>query len=377
MSIVLQFKNDTVEDIRKLFLSIAEINRSGFFTPLDDILEFLGKYEGLTEKQKAKLKNHIIERILNRYGFKNGTEYQIFVDEKDKRKKHYLFTDTGFKMMCMAMPGAPKGHLIIEYYLTIEEDYLKRLDAAEDENRKIYNEIVEYADKIREVIKITEQKKDEAIHLVKLMDEEEKSLDISESRVNNKYDNDDDYSTQIDIHKSQYKIDLDELSFEEYYTLMLIKTIYMKPIYIVIIDSKTLDNLAKKKNKASEQTKAADKRKQQIMHDDDDITDSEIDEEPPTELTDNSNFIDLDYDMGDLPSETEPAFYSIMSKLPTNRERLAAILYVEKRKGKDALVAHLNDEKNKYKTIKDGVWMISLQDIRDWISVDLVATQNP
>jgi hypothetical protein len=359
-SVLAGFKSNTVEDVRKLFLGIAKARRTGYHTTFDEILEFLGRYDGLNQKQKNQLKKDILSRNISKYGLERGKEYEIYIEDNPNKKKQHLaniykFSDRGFKIFCMCIKS-PKLKLIIEYYVNLEFDYIKRLSAEKEENKSISDDLEVYAEKIKELTKQAEEYEKKTKNYIIWTGEEEnvcekaeKQLE-SESNLNNKIN-----TISIDVLPDTSP----DISFNDYYYSTIIKKTYMKSIYMIVMDPKTLERVAIRKKKDM------NKSKNTIIQMELDAENSDLGDITDTE--DPIDDIDLGYDITQKPEKQDVAYYSIMMKEPADKSRLCAVLYIEKKDGFTNLKEYLNKPENKLITVKDNVWQTSISAIEEYL----------
>lgn len=370
MSVILNFQSETIEEIRQLFLGLTVNNRKDFYISLDDILTFVGAYDRKTKAQKEKEKNHTITRFLDAYHFQQDIHYKIYVNPKDNRSRHYLFTDDAFKLMCLCLQSNQKIRNIYKYFYELENDYIIRLQSPQQVNQKIYDEIAEFSEKIKQAESRIKQKKIEWQELVELTKEEVDHRDQLEHEVNQRYANDDALVKRINtLTVEKMTVSDSPLSYEDYLYMTIINKLFLRSIYVVFMNPKTMSNFFKKQQKEAEKYQERVKMAQKLG-----VIDAPPAPDEDADLIANINlsymaYQDADlsdeYNSNGLPSPSEPSFYTISTAPPKDRSKLASIIYVEKRTGLDNLRTYLNDKKNNYITPKSEVWLISLSDLKD------------
>jgi hypothetical protein len=141
------------EKIRIEFLSILDNKNDGYILPLYKILEWLDiSYEDniyFRRQFKEKYLNNEKYRLVEALSEEDKTaSFIIRKDKQNQRKKIIWFSIDGFKTLCLIMDKSKKASLVREYFLELENDYMRVLEQTTEENKKefdlLQNQIKEY-----------------------------------------------------------------------------------------------------------------------------------------------------------------------------------------------------------------------------------------
>ena len=281
------------QEIKLEFLSMAKKNRQGFFISLQIAFKWLRiKYP----KDHHSRKN-INVRILqpDKFNFKEAKDENDFTahfiyrnTESDSRIKVPWFSDKGFKFLCMCMSKSPKAALVREYYLELEEEYIKILEMnakQRDEFITSLNTRINNYDKENKNLEETIDKKNKIIG--NLLNQQHVLNHMKEK-----------YASTADMFKNHYdEIDPDDQTLS--LRLGLYERAHGKPIHIYLVSDDWVNNLIIKK--ASK--KKSSKEIKSVPDDVDDQVDTDnVDDQDDamTELIKSKGLVIYKDDMEDL-----------------------------------------------------------------------------
>jgi hypothetical protein len=137
--------------IKTQFLSMLDKPHDSYDISIYDAIKWLELDQNTKHDTKYIVRN-IKLRILNdeKFNFsesKNGEYNYDYIIIKESRFRTPYFSSRGFKKFCL-LQKTPKGHLVREYFIQIELDYMTALKNSKKENEQI---LYELKNRIREL----------------------------------------------------------------------------------------------------------------------------------------------------------------------------------------------------------------------------------
>jgi very-short-patch-repair endonuclease len=142
-------KQRIVGDIRTEFLDLVQQDIEGYYITFEQLCkwvygdtEFYDDYKNNTDTRKNYLKRYLRnpEYGLMESKDENDTDKHFIMRRKGRNPEFPFFSTKGFKTFCIFMT-TPKTILVRQYYINLENEFIKAIRSSKEENDKTYEEL--------------------------------------------------------------------------------------------------------------------------------------------------------------------------------------------------------------------------------------------
>ena len=232
---------EIIDSIRADFLTLVHDKREGYFISLENVYVWLkvpNKFNDYVSN--VNIRKHFIARTLKNSKFalrqstdENDLDKHYIMRKGDRQMLFPWFSNKGFKMYCMIC-GEDRSYFVCNYFLELEEDYVRVLDQTTEENaaeKKKMHEIIKNKDFD---ITTLEEKLDKSNTKFAKSDAENGVL-LFKVKQNKKLDE-----------VLDNKEDFANVGNSEYKEYMYLKNTYMKKVALYIVNQTHINKDVKK-----------------------------------------------------------------------------------------------------------------------------------